>query len=351
MLVPRIELLLTVAHLDMMRAKSRALTATMQWQGASRWVLAVSGILTDGELVQAAQAGDVTSLGALLERHRADMQATAFSILGYSPEAQDAVQDAMLTTLQRLGQLRDPEAIGSWLRAIVRNACRMRLRRPRAELVDDLANLAIQSDPTSPEELIERHALRDWVWQSVQELSEPLQLVVLLRYFSSVTSYDQIAALCGLPIGTVRSRLSQARQKLGVALLATAGSAYDDSATLVAHRQVEVSGLFAAAERGHFAAALAESWSADLTLVGPKGQVSRGRDTLVRIMESDLDAGVRQRPIDVAASRHFTIIETDLLSPPWDPDHCPSGAVWVLFLHDDIVEKVRLFHPRTGIPD
>jgi RNA polymerase sigma-70 factor (ECF subfamily) len=113
---------------------------------------------SDGELVRAAQAGDAASLGVLLERHRASMQAVALSVLGYGPDTDDVVQDAMLTALQRLGELRDPGAAGPWLRAIVRNNCRMRLRAPRAPVLGAPTLLTLPSDELSPDELLDRVA-------------------------------------------------------------------------------------------------------------------------------------------------------------------------------------------------
>ena len=303
---------------------------------------------TDAELVRAAQAGNPASLGLLLERHRAGMQAVALSLLGYQTEAQDAVQHAMLVALQRLGDLRDPSAAGAWLRAIVRNACRMRQRAVRSYVIDGSVDATLLSDELSPDEVLDRHALRDWAWYAMEELSEPLQLVIMLRYFSDVSSYQQIAALCGVPVGTVRSRLNQARQKLSASLLATAGAAHDDATVLAARRRREAGELLAAAERGEFGAALADSWSADVALAGPPGLAGRGRQILVQAMESDLEAGVRQRLAHLTASRDITIMECDLLSPPWDPEHCPSGVVWLLFLRHDRVVRARLFHPQTA---
>lgn len=303
---------------------------------------------TDAELVHAAQAGDPASLGLLLERHRAGMQAVALSLLGYSPEAQDAVQDAMLVALQQLGELRDPSAAGAWLRAIVRNACRMRRRATRSYVTDDSIIATIMSDELTPDQVLDRHALRDWVWYAMEELSEPLQLVIMLRYFSGVSSYEQIAALCGVPVGTIRSRLNQARLKLSTSLLATAGAAHDDAAVLTARRRREAGELLIAAERGEFRMALADSWSNDVTVAGPSGLEGRGWQILVQAMESDLDAGVHQRLVHLTASRDLTVMECDLLSPPWDPEHCPAGVVWLLSLRDDHVVRARLFHPQPA---
>ena len=65
-----------------------------------------------------------------------------------------------------------------------------------------------------PEELIDRQLLQDWVWHAIEELSPSLRVVAMLRYFSEVSSYEQIAIMCELPIGTVRSRLSRGRDQL-----------------------------------------------------------------------------------------------------------------------------------------
>jgi len=64
--------------------------------------------LDDAALVRCAQAGEVTGLGVLLERHRARLHAVAVSILGHGPDAEDAVQDTFVIALRRIGELRDP---------------------------------------------------------------------------------------------------------------------------------------------------------------------------------------------------------------------------------------------------
>jgi RNA polymerase sigma-70 factor (ECF subfamily) len=280
------------------------------------------------------------------------MLAVALSRLGYGPDAEDAVQDAALVALGRLGELRDPQAAGPWLRAIVRNGCRMRLRAAPPASLPETALGRLPSGAPTPEEALDRQALRDWVWQALGELSEPLRLVVLLRYFSGVGAYAQIAALCGVPVGTVRSRLSEAKRRLAGALLAAAGQAHADAAALSAARRQEFVELLAAAERDP-AAALAGRWAPDVAIVGPQGQRGRGPALLAAVMDSDLAAGVRQRPVNVVASGDLTIIEAALVNPPEDPDHCPPGVVWLQVLGGGRVRRLRLFHPHpapTGTP-
>jgi RNA polymerase sigma factor (sigma-70 family) len=299
----------------------------------------------DAELVRAARAGDAASLGALLERHRPDMHAVALSVVGWGPDAEDAVQDAMLTALRRLSQLRDPTAAGAWLKAITRNAARMRLRSASREVPVDGHAGERPSPEATPEEVLDDHVLRDWVHSALETLTEPLQLPVLLRYFTGASSYQQIAAVCGIPVGTVRSRLNEARRKLTAALLRSAAAAHDDASALAAHRHTQAEHLISSAARGEFPQALAALAVPHLHLTGPQGQRGRGRDLLVHIMNSDLSAGVQQQLVRVTASHRLTILECNLISPPWDPHHCPPGVLWLMIQHGTRVDSITLFHP------
>lgn len=310
------------------------------------------GAPAEVDLVREAQAGDVGSLGLLLARYQADMRAVALGVLGRVPEAEDAVQEAALVALRRIGDVRDPRAVAPWLRAIVRNVCRMHLRSRKAVPVGDLESLVLPRGEPDPGELLDRYATRDWVWSAVEELSPNLRLVTMLRYFTDVTAYEDIAELCAVPVGTVRSRLSQARAKLSEALLATASLAHDDAAVLTEARRREAEETLRAARRGSFAEALAAHWSPEVDITWSRGRRTKGFDYLVRAMNRDLDDGVHQRLTNVVAGREVVIWETDLVNPPDDPFHCPPAAVWVQFLEAGRVRRFRLFHlPRdAGVP-
>ncbi|MFJ4847212.1 MULTISPECIES: RNA polymerase sigma factor [unclassified Streptomyces] len=300
-------------------------------------------------LTRAAQAGDIVALGLLLEAHRPGMRAVALSILGPGPDADDAVQNAALTALRRIGDVRDPAAVGAWLRMIVRNACRSLLRASsRTVPLDDLTRVA--AGP-GPEEVLERHALRDWVWEALEELSPTLRVPMVLRHFSSrVTSYEEIARACAVPVGTIRSRLSQGRAKLAEALAATAAGAHSDAARRTSASWEDAHDTLAAAERGDFRKVLAERWSPAAALMQGDTRLG-GTETLLLGMECDLIAGVRQRPVHVAAGKGLTVWEMDLINPPDDPEHCPPAVAWIMTLDGGRVERLRLFHqPRVPLP-
>ena len=85
-------------------------------------------MLSDAQLVKAAQKGNVASLGNLLERHRASLHASALQLLGYGPHVEDAVQDTFLVALRKIDQVREPAAVGGWLHMVLRNIYYTRLR-------------------------------------------------------------------------------------------------------------------------------------------------------------------------------------------------------------------------------
>jgi RNA polymerase sigma factor (sigma-70 family) len=307
----------------------------------------ITGVPTDADLVLAAQQGDVSALGLLLARHESSMRAVALGILGFGSEAEDVVQDAALIALRRVGDVRDPHAVVAWLHAIVRNGCRMYLRSKTPVPVSDMASILPPELERDPAALFDQHGLRDWVWCAIEDLSPALRLVTILRYFTDITAYDQVADVCGVPVGTVRSRLSQARSKLHDALLRTADLAHDDVAALTRSHRRDAQEILDAGPRGTFGAALAAHWNPALDVLWPQGKRTMGFDYLMRVMDKDLDDGVRQRLTNVIASRDVVIWETDLISPPEDPFHCPPALAWVQFIRDGRVRRLRMFHPRS----
>ncbi|MEU1268117.1 RNA polymerase sigma factor [Streptomyces sp. NPDC005799] len=298
--------------------------------------------------MHAAQAGDASALGLLLARHEAGMYAVALSLLGHSHSAEDAVQEAAIIALRRIGDVRDPEATGPWLRAIVRNVCRSQLRKKSAIPMADFAFADSKdslSAPPDPAEILDRHVLRDWIWSALEELTSTLRLVAMLRYFTDVTSYEDIASLCGVPVGTVRSRLSQVRTKLTQTLADTSDRAHHDAGRLTSMHRGLAEETLASAHRGDIRSALLEQWSSRAEMTWPTGLRSDiGR--LPIAFERDLSDGVRQELRNVVASREVVIWESALVSPPEDPFHCPPSVVWVHFMDEGVINRIRLYHPR-----
>ena len=275
---------------------------------------------SDGELVLAAQAGDAQSLAVLLMRHRAAMHAVATAVLGPGPDVEDVVQDASLVAITDIGRIRDPSLARAWLTGITRNLARARLRR-REPLFTDLAHIP---SPDDLDRRIEEAALRDWVWEAIGRLSEPLHDVVVLRYFSTAASYDAIADTLGIPTGTVRSRLHDARAVLLSRLRDLELAAAADHSRVTQARERLFAAIVTEYNSGHEPALLASTLAdgARLTAAG-SDEVFVGQAAITRSLANDLETGVRLSLLRVVAGAGLTVVEGAFHNPADAPDHCP----------------------------
>ena len=129
-------------------------------------------------------------------------------LLGSEPEAQDAVQDAVVTAWERFDQLRDRERFDAWFGRILVNSCRDRIRRRgRVRFIalgEDRSSSALTDHAVVDEgpDLAERDALRE----ALVRLSPEHREVVVKRYLLDLP-LEAIAARTGERLGTVKSRL------------------------------------------------------------------------------------------------------------------------------------------------
>ena len=135
----------------------------------------------------------------------------AYGVLRHREDAEDVAQEAFAKAYRSFGQLRDRTRFRAWL---VRMTWRLALDRQRAErrrLARD-AEHARASLTSTAAPAVER--LRaDELWQAIDALPEKLRVVVVLAN-SEGHDVDEVAALLGVPAGTVKSRLFQARRRL-----------------------------------------------------------------------------------------------------------------------------------------
>ena len=159
----------------------------------------------------------------LLAEHLDALYRTALRFCrGRKNDAEDLLQDAMLRAFERFGELRDPAAMRAWLFTILTrtNLNRIRTQRRRAErLTSDLDEREFEEALASwraveqPDELLHRALVRERLTAAIDDLDEQLRPVVWL---SDVEKFRQreVAAMLGIPEGTVASRLFRARRIL-----------------------------------------------------------------------------------------------------------------------------------------
>lgn len=305
------------------------------------------------ELLARALAGDGASLATVFERWRPRLLAAALRLLNDRAEAQDAVQETFLVALARLTDLREPPAFGGWLLAILRNHCLQQLRgRRHEERVEEIAEDALIDHGI--EQRLDRHALRDWILGTIGALPEPFRLAALLRYFGSYPSYAEIAAILDVPVGTVRSRLAEVKQRLADAMLARAGLQADDDE--VETRLAEVSDTFAGLDWQRRQRLLSRC-NDDVQLVwaraGHAPMRVRGRAHLEADLRDDFDHGVRYGLARALGDAHVSLFETEFHNDPQFPDHCPPGATLLMVHRGDGIERIHVYlsprPPRDAI--
>jgi RNA polymerase sigma-70 factor (ECF subfamily) len=305
-------------------------------------------------LLARALAGDGACLAAAFERWRPRLLAAALRLLADRADAQDAVQETFVVALARLPELREQPAFGAWLLAILRNYCLQLLRsRRHEERVEDVAEDAL-IDP-GIEQRIDRHALREWIFATIGSLPEPFKLAAALRYFGSYSSYAEIAAILDVPVGTVRSRLAEAKQRLADAMLAQAGLAEGGDDERVASQLAELGDAFAGLDWSRRQKLLARCRD-DIDLVWTHSRAAprrrRGREHLEADLHDDLEHGVRYELRSALGDSSLTVIEAELRNDPQFPDHCPPGAT-LLVVHDgDRIVRMHFYlSPRPPRDD
>lgn len=132
-------------------------------------------------------------------------------------DAEDVVQEAFMRAFHYFDRMKGEES-RPWLLAIVRNTCYTWLEKNRPAEVAPLddADAVIDAMPStapSPEVIVLQTANRKLVNQALEELPVAFREVIVLREIEDM-SYREIAAVAGIPIGTVMSRLARGREML-----------------------------------------------------------------------------------------------------------------------------------------
>lgn len=290
-----------------------------------------------------ARTGDAEATAGLLERHRASLYAAAIGLLHTREDALDAVQETFIVALTRLDSVRDLAAIGGWLHAVLRNTCLMRLRRSaRREMPLDTLD-AVSGTVPSAEDIVDRIHTSEWLWAALQTLSADDRATVLLRHFSRCSSYQQIASVTGVPIGTVRSRLHRSRSMLLDALRRTligGGLAHSD---LESQRRGQWDDFYARLHESPVPATYVDLYSPDIEVTDSIGHWS-GIEAWSTHEREAISVGVRARIVGLVASPDLTVMEIDFVNPDWATDHCPPRSTFVHRLAGGRSERLAIHY-------
>ncbi len=174
----------------------------------------------EADWVRRAQNGDADAFALLVREHQQFVYNLAWRALGNPHEAEDAAQDAFVRAWLALPNFRGQSQFRTWLYRIVTNVCYNRLPRLRREVTalgDEQVADVPDDDVRDPSSGVENDEVRAYLHQQVDSLPESYKILVTLRYQQEL-SYEEIATVLSLPLGTVKTGLFRAKAQLRTAL-------------------------------------------------------------------------------------------------------------------------------------
>lgn len=180
-------------------------------------------MLSDEELVLRSKNGDIDAFEELVSRYDRKIYSIAYRLIGNRDDANDIAQEAFLKAYQGIKNFRGEASFQTWLSRITTNVCRDELRRRSRKPVDRLdENIVLEEGEVAkqvaakepgPAELYEQKELSVRIQKLIDTLAPDFRLALVLRDIEGY-SYDEIAQYLDCSLGTVKSRISRARNYL-----------------------------------------------------------------------------------------------------------------------------------------
>ncbi len=180
----------------------------------------------EAALIQRCAAGDETAFAEVVAEHQRMVVQLAMNLLGDRDEALDLSQDVFIRVFRTIGQFRGQSALRTWIYRIAVNQARNRhrfwRRRRRSDQVSLDAHVEAHGDfqcgaESGPDRILAQKELAARLQGALDALPFDQRTAIVLREVDGL-SYDEIAFSLGVAVGTVKSRLTRARQSLRAGL-------------------------------------------------------------------------------------------------------------------------------------
>src|SRR5271166_3860055 len=183
--------------------------------------------VSEDKLIRAGQRGDSQAVEALFSRYHRPLFQTALRVLGNAEDAEDALQDGLLSAYRNLPRFEGRSQFSTWLTRIVINAALMRRRskraRPAVSLDERTADGELPlaerfaDESPNPEQLYAGTELGDRVNKNLAQISPLLRTAFWLREIEGLSA-EEAAQVLGVSRNTLKARLWRARQELAARL-------------------------------------------------------------------------------------------------------------------------------------
>jgi RNA polymerase sigma-70 factor (ECF subfamily) len=173
--------------------------------------------LSDVVLAVRAQDGDRAALTALVERHEPRVRRLAGYLLNDPQDAEDAAQEALAKVLTRIDQFRGEARFATWLYSLVTNTCRDLGERQRRRQHQALETAPEVASTLGPHDLACQHEQRAELARQLEGLSNDQRHVMVMKDVLAL-SYEEIAEVLEMPVGTVKCHAHRGRARMRRAL-------------------------------------------------------------------------------------------------------------------------------------
>ena len=173
---------------------------------------------SDEVLLRRTQKGDADAFEELMAGQESRMYAIALRMMGNREDAQDCAQEAMVRIYRAMSAFKGQSSLATWIYRITMNTCLDELRRKKNRPSTSLDNLLDQGwSPSDGDNSPERRAIqsetRKTLAGAIRDLPEDMRSSIVLRDVQGY-SYDEIAQMLDVNVGTIKSRISRGREKL-----------------------------------------------------------------------------------------------------------------------------------------
>lgn len=301
------------------------------------------------EFVQAAMAGESSAWNILYRQHEPWLYAIALRICGNTPAAKDAVQDTFMIAFLKLPQLKDHAAFAGWIKKICVHSCYRSLQRNHHN--HSMDTIPPESDSWWENELdkkLDDLSSQAQLFDAMVKLPEVLRSTLLLRYYTSYQSYEQIAGILCIPVGTVRSRLNQAKTKM---------SEHWKSIAEINDRHFHEAEhwnrfYYESVGNSHYSLDARNKFlnhlNTNTKLVFSSGKADYGRRVIARQIEEDIFHGSRFGEVNIISNGNISVVEAQNINSVEYPDRCPVSTILVLYRDGKKVTQANLHNAARG---
>ena len=163
-------------------------------------------------LTEKLKKGEEEAYDILISQFQQKIYALSFSLLGNHEDALDTVQEVFIKIFNKISSFNGESSLSTWIFRITKNTCYDHLRKNKKNIEGEIPENMADASPM-PDELFQKKEVRMAVRAALSSLPPKYKTVLLLREYEAL-SYGEIAKVLDISEGTVKSRISRAREYL-----------------------------------------------------------------------------------------------------------------------------------------